>query len=494
MKPDSLLPDLFRFRDTCNVYVVRDGDEAIATDFGSGKWLRELPRLGVRSLRHVFLTHHHPDQCSGLMVRKSWLFQIHAPVPEERFLSPGGVAAYWRARRQPGGCPPSYAVLPRGLRGLRYDLAGFGDRFWGRRRIRFIHTPGHGPNALSVLLTHRGKQIVFCGDAAHAHATVWQPYHLEWDHWTGTGTLAAWEGIQRLANLHVDLLCPSHGTVVRDRPRELLRHLADKLLDFYHVKGHICPAERDHYLEPEFLRCGARRILPHLFQFGANSYLLLSAAHEALLIDPRSSDLREAAPLLAEIDQPKMTAATATHYHSDHSDGLPQARRKYGATVWLHPWVAAPLRSETLTTLPWHPMKRIRPDRLWPERGRWRWNEYEFRIAPFPGQTWWHCAFMTRVDGQKVLFGGDNFQPASRWNATGGFCAFNGSRFEGFLRSARLVLRWKPDIIATGHQTYYRFHATQFRKIIHWARRAETATKALCPSGNLETDYYLHRK
>jgi hypothetical protein len=56
-----------------------------------------------------------------------------------------------------------------------------------------------------------------------------------------------------------------------------------------------------------------------------------------------------------------------------------------------------------------------------------------------------------------------------------------------------LVLQWRPDIIAGGHQTYYRFHPSQFRKIITWARRAAAATRALCPSHNLERDYYLRR-
>ena len=43
----KLLPDLFCFRDRCNVYVLRDGEEAIAIDFGLGRWLSALSRLGV---------------------------------------------------------------------------------------------------------------------------------------------------------------------------------------------------------------------------------------------------------------------------------------------------------------------------------------------------------------------------------------------------------------------------------------------------------------
>lgn len=493
MKPQRISTDLFCFKDTCNVYVVREGGEAVAVDFGSGRWLRELPRLGIRRLRHVFLTHHHADQCSGLLRRKSWPFTIHAPAGEERFLTPAGVRAYWKARGVGGPVPPSYSVLPRGIRGVRFDMHGFGDLLWGTRRIRFVFTPGHGPHALSIVMTHHGRQVVFCGDAAHAGATIWQPFHLEWDHWTGGGALAAWEGVERLGNLAMDLLGPSHGPVIRRNPRAMLRKLAAKLLDFYRVKGSICPGERDRYLAPIFMKSGSRRVLPHLFQFGCNSYLLLSASGEALLVDPWSADLDLVAPLLKELEHPRITAATATHYHADHSDGLPLAKRRFGAKAWLHPRVAEVLRKSEPMRRPWTPARPIHADALWPVRGRWRWNEYDFEVAPFPGQTWWHAAFMTRVDGERVLFGGDNFQPPSRWNGTGGFSAFNGSRFEGFAESARQVLSWRPDLIVAGHGTQYRFHASHFRRIIAWAERAKRATRALCPSGKLASDYALHR-
>jgi len=502
MKPKAteLSPNLFCFRDGCNVYVLRDGDEAIAVDFGSGRWLSVLPRLGVRRLRHVFLTHHHADQCAGLLRKTSWPFQIHAPIGEEKFLSPQGVRAYRQSLRVPrtyppnySGFPTSYSVLERGLPDICYDLAGFADYFWRNRRLRFIATPGHGPNALSMIANVDGKQVVFCGDAAHAGATIWHPYHLEWDHWTGAGALAAWEGVQRLANLGMDLLCPSHGPVIATRPREMLHQLAAKLRAFYHAKGHMCPGERDRYVMLNVLACGARQISPHLFQFGENGYLLLSKASEALVVDPQLDHMPELEQLLDELGRPRVRAAVATHYHCDHTDGLPYMKRRHGATIWLHPRVAIPLGDMEMSRYPWLPCCRVKADRFWPERGSWKWNEYRIQIAPFGGQTWWHCAFLTMVDGQRVLFGGDNFQPPSRWNGTGGFCSRNGSRFRsGFIRSARQVFAWQPDIIATGHQTIYCFHPGQFRKIIQWSVQAEHATRALCPSSDLKKDYYLH--
>lgn len=488
MRAERILPDLFLFRDTCNVYVIRDGGMAVAVDFGSGKWMRHLPRLGVKRLERVFLTHHHADQCAGLLQKRSWPFEIHAPAGERPFLDP---AENRRLPRPPDSVtwPPSFAPPPRGISAVRFDLNGFSDCFWGRRRLRFVATPGHSRSALTVIADVNGRQVAFCGDTAHAGGTVWEPFHLEWEHWTGQGALAAWEGAVRLANLGNDLLCPSHGPVIR-RPAATLRKLAERLMAFYRAKGSICPGEPDRYVDADPLACGAWRLSPHLFRFGVNGLLLLSRSGEALVVDPYTGDLPRLKALLAELHGPRVTAALATHCHADHCDGLSALRRR-GARIWLHPWVAKPLRDRHRSLCPYLPMKRVLPDRLLPERGTWRWNEYRFRTAPFPGQTWWHAAFLTEVDGRRILFAGDSFQPPSRWNGTGGFCALNRSRLvEGYGRSARLVLRWRPDWLLCGHNTAWRFHPRHFQKILAWSRSAERAVRALCVNGDLERDYY----
>ena len=81
--------------------------------------------------------------------------------------------------------------------------------FWGLERIRFMATPGHGQHACSVILDSGEQQIVFCGDAVYAGGKLWHVYNLEWDHWTGTGTLQAWRGIKQLNDIGLDVLCPA---------------------------------------------------------------------------------------------------------------------------------------------------------------------------------------------------------------------------------------------------------------------------------------------
>jgi glyoxylase-like metal-dependent hydrolase (beta-lactamase superfamily II) len=493
MRAERLLPDLFLFRDTCNAWVLRDGAEAIAVDFGSGKWMSHLPKLGIRRLARVYLTHGHADQCAGLLARKAWPFEIHAPVAERAFLDPAELRA---ARAATGGsvCPPSYAPLPRGIPGIRFDLAGFGDCRWGGRKLRFLSTPGHGRGAVSVIADVNGRQVAFCGDAAFAGGRLWEPYHLEWHHLHPDGTLAALEGVRRLAALGSDLLCPSHGPAVASGARAELLKLAARLERLLAARGSACPGEPDRLAGEEGVDGGFARLSPSLWRFGTNGYLLLSGTGEALVVDPQERALPAMDDLLRRLGGPRLTAAVVTHHHLDHCDGVPALRRR-GVRAWFHPWVAGWLRRAGSGDDPWFdklvPRKPIRGGRAWPVEGRWRWNEYVFDVAPSPGQTWWHCAFMTVVDGRKVMFSGDNFQPPSRWYGHGGFCAWNTSRpAAGYGRSARLVLRWKPDLLACGHGTAFRFAPSHFRKVAAWARDAEEALRGLCVHGDPERDYH----
>ncbi|HZE96566.1 MAG TPA: MBL fold metallo-hydrolase, partial [Planctomycetota bacterium] len=65
-RPDPQnLPDVYVWTDTCNVYVVKDGDAALLIDLGDGSVLDHLGELGVKRVEWVLFTHHHREQCQG---------------------------------------------------------------------------------------------------------------------------------------------------------------------------------------------------------------------------------------------------------------------------------------------------------------------------------------------------------------------------------------------------------------------------------------------
>ncbi|MBV8879767.1 MAG: MBL fold metallo-hydrolase, partial [Planctomycetaceae bacterium] len=58
-------PDLYVWTDTCNVYVLKDGDSALLIDLGDGSVLDQLGQIGVKQVDWVLFTHHHREQGQG---------------------------------------------------------------------------------------------------------------------------------------------------------------------------------------------------------------------------------------------------------------------------------------------------------------------------------------------------------------------------------------------------------------------------------------------
>jgi len=74
---DRLTPlseHLYRFDDTCNVYLLTDGAAGLLIDAGSGAVLDHLRPAGVERVEWVLLTHHHRDQFCA----QGKLYQLHA--------------------------------------------------------------------------------------------------------------------------------------------------------------------------------------------------------------------------------------------------------------------------------------------------------------------------------------------------------------------------------------------------------------------------------
>jgi len=489
--------DLYVFPDTCNVYLLRSGDRAVCVDFGTGSWQAHLPEIGVRQVDDVILTHAHRDQCCGLYRAASDDARqarpiVHAPAGDISLLRPPDLTRFWRTY-QDNGCPSCYAAPRLPVPEALPDMATDSERVIGSARFCGLATPGHTPGALTYLVTWRGRQLAFCGDAVCAGGHVHQPYHLEWDHWTPSGALAAWYGLERLAGCRIDCLLPSHGVPVLHRARDAVRLTQRRVMALVHAKGSVCAGEANRWLETESLSCGAERVSPPLYSFGNNGYLLVSQNGDGFVVDPALPDMGLLRQLVDAIGLRAIAAGTASHYHADHVDALNSLRREWGARAWLHPWLAEPLRDRDRYDRPWLVAESVAIDRVLPEAGRFRWREYAFDIRPLPGQTRWHCAFDAQIDGQRVLFSGDSFQPPSRWNGTGGFCAYNGSRFEdGFAPSARAILELAPEVICNGHRGMYRFAPSHYRRIAAWSERAAKAVRQLCPSAGWLSDYDVH--
>src|SRR3989441_11711594 len=93
----DVVPAVTRFRDTCNVYLLRSGREAVRIDFGSGAVLDRLAELGIDRVTDVLVTHHHRDQVQGLARAVAAGARVWVPPVERELFD--RVDEHWRARK-----------------------------------------------------------------------------------------------------------------------------------------------------------------------------------------------------------------------------------------------------------------------------------------------------------------------------------------------------------------------------------------------------------
>ena len=63
--PDAW-PEVYLWKDTCNVYALRDGDAAVLVNLGDGDALEHLQEIGVKRVEWVLFTDHHRELCQGI--------------------------------------------------------------------------------------------------------------------------------------------------------------------------------------------------------------------------------------------------------------------------------------------------------------------------------------------------------------------------------------------------------------------------------------------
>src|SRR5690349_13445827 len=79
----SAWPNVFVYRDTCNVYALRDGDAAILFNLGDGGVLKQLKDAGVKQVEWILFTDHHREQCQGAGQLDRSVTRVAAPKTEQ---------------------------------------------------------------------------------------------------------------------------------------------------------------------------------------------------------------------------------------------------------------------------------------------------------------------------------------------------------------------------------------------------------------------------
>ena len=463
---EMVATDVFRFRDTCNVYVLRSGRSAILIDFGRGRVLDHLGELGIDEVTDLLVTHHHRDQIQGIDRAVAAGIRVFVPPLERELIQ--GVDGHWQRRqisndydlRQDRFSLLSGAPATGWVR--EYDWAEHGGF-----RVLSVPTPGHTVGSETYLVRVNGRLLAFCGDLIYGPGQVWSLAATQWSYSGCEGLIATMSSCHELARHEAEVLFPSHGEPIQP-PAPALALVQRRLQELVDNWRQERWSGADWYREPW------QAISPHLLRNRtsvATSYALISDSGHALLLDYGydicggmlgPSDRAARRPLLTSLRQlrerfgvGRVDVAIPTHYHDDHVAGFNLLRETWGCEVWALDSIASVLEEPERYDLPclWHDPVPVQRRIQAGETVRWR--DYELTLYPLPGHTLYACAIAFEVDGQKVIATGD--QQDGAWDEAQGRSELlnyqyrNRFSIDDFTRSAELYQRLRPDLLISGH-------------------------------------------
>ncbi|MDH7570778.1 MAG: MBL fold metallo-hydrolase, partial [Armatimonadota bacterium] len=215
--------EIWLWPDTCNVYVLRQGDAALLIDLGSGAILDALPRLGVSRVEWVLFTHHHREQCQGAARLVETGARVAVPAGERAFFEDPLRFRPMRPRLNDPYtcCGASYLRPPRLPIRVDHAFAPMDSFQWGQHEFWVLHTPGNSPAHQTFLLRHGGRWLAFSGDLVLNAARMHLWYDSEWDYGYASGIIALYGSVHAVERFEPALLLPSHGPVITDPMRQL---------------------------------------------------------------------------------------------------------------------------------------------------------------------------------------------------------------------------------------------------------------------------------
>jgi glyoxylase-like metal-dependent hydrolase (beta-lactamase superfamily II) len=511
----EIQPDLFVWTDTCNVYILRDGQSALLIDLGDGSVLEHLDEIGVRQVEWVLFTHHHREQCQGGAKLAGTGAKLAASAIEKPlFENPG---TYRKMRPTLGDAytvhgasfvrPPVDPIL------IDRAFVKMDDFTWRGREFWVIETQGNSPGHTAYLLKRDGRWLAFSGDLMVDGAKMHTWYDTEWDYGFAKGLYELGKSAAQIAGYEPHLLLPSHGPVVRNAKAQLddyvhkLRHLGDLYVRGYDVQK-FDGCDQDTVSRPTAVP-HLWQLTPHLFKFRGPNYavnfaMLLSDSGHALVIDCGlfNRDFLDTAiqRMRERLGLKQIDAVFVTHMHGDHGMEAAYLREKYGARLWTMVGVAdkfeKPWDYDLCALLPFYQDKGkdlgpFQFDRVVGNGEVIEWEGIPLCCDWMPGQTKFHACLHGVIDGRRVAFTGDNLFASSTSPTQGGneaVVARNGGTLEeGYIYAANYLHGIAPDLIVGGHC----WVMDQPRELIDRFRQRMIALRSAFQALSAEDDYRI---
>ena len=497
---------LYQLTDTCNVYLIADGDRGLLIDAGSGAILDHLSETGVRRIEWVLHTHHHRDQCAGTPRIREHGAKVAAPEYERHLFEQAEL--FWQTRRTFDNYNDRNTFFTVG-ENIPVDapLEDYETFTWGPYEFFVLPAKGHTLGSSALIVEIDGRTVAFTGDLMAAGGKLYQLHAMEYMYAVMEGLLFTIQSIQALRTRNIDTCYPSHGepiTKVAADIDRLERRTMDciKLGRGIRAGGNLCTSAETAYL-PE------SRFIPlsrHLLWGGdwtcSNFYVILSESGKAMFVDyghaffphmhigADHDGMETMRFVVHHLDQlredygvTQFDLVVPTHIHDDHTCGIPHLQRHHGTKCWaledVGQVIADPARwASTPCTFP----KPIRIDRRLKDGEKFQWEEYEFQIFFAPGQTEFHSVYAGMIDNRQVAFTGDNYflhevQVGDRVETRPHQTTVLRNSFQLGMhrRCAEVMRKVNPELICPGHRDVLTCSKEDLDHYVDYIHRKEQA-------------------
>lgn len=490
-EPEQIGENLQLLRDACNVYILRDGSRILFVDFGSGRALECLEPGDIDGIEWVLHTHHHRDQCQGDHLLPEGT-RVAVPY-HERYLFEEA-EEFWRSKQiyDSYNNQSTYLTLTQSVP-VDALLVDYGTFRWHGHSFEILPAPGHTHGSVCLLTEMDGKRIAFAGDLIHSPGKVWSLTELQHSYGGGEGLDLNAFSLRDLLRWNPDLVLPSHGEPIED-PGDAIRETIDNLREYHqYLTGQPLTIDRP-----------MKRLLPHLLiapHACCTFYALLSDSGKAMLVDYGAASGNHFYAHLRQFESwelqrfvehslqelredwgvKSIDVVIPTHYHDDHTCGIPHLQKHHGVKLWALEEMVDILENPRNYNVPCLLPYPMRVDRSVKDGETIAWEEYELQLVHFPGQTEYHMAMAVEVDGRRVVFTGDSVGDAGK-GLVQPIIYRNLVTADSHAKCARKLAELSPDIIAGGHGGWFEVDNAKVGTLADRAERTRGLFEKLLPS------------
>lgn len=484
---EIIAPDLYQFKDACNVYILKSGTSAILIDAGTGKVGEHLHEIGIEKIEWILHTNYHRDQSSGDWTLKEKGAKIAIGSLEADFLQS-------QEPKAPFDLPAKYLLngeLPDwGRRMVPFQRPGVDRRFsegdefrWNQYVMSVLNTPGHTEGSISYLLQINNKQYCFSGDLIISGGHIQDLYSMQWDYLRNPGIDSSITSLQKVNSFEVDVLLPSHGRIINN-PADEIRLLQTRLHKVQRAFA-IKRAGRWNW-------SGFVQVSPHVIQdCGSTSQIIISKSGEALLFDCgkelTTERLEEAKK---KFGFEKISVIIPSHWHYDHVDGISSMVESEDAGLWVWEGLAEHLeKPKHFITTCWTG-KSIQPDRILFEGESFQWHEYSFKVYHHPVHMEQQMALKADIDGITFYLVADGTGLSKEGNIRCPIHCYNGITLSsGLLKTATSFFEADPYICLPAHSNVFATNNNDKVEFVQWATETTDALTSLLPMPYPEFGY-----